>query len=179
MLFENISKIAVIGGSGTGKSTLAKNLGKNLNLPVYHIDAMHHLSNWVQRDKEERDKMVFEKANEPKWVIDGTYKGTLEERVKKADMVIFLDYSTIARLKGILGRYLKDRGKERPEIPGCKEKMDLDFIKMTINWKKTKGNTIYEILNRHKDKEILIFKNRRSLNKWYEKEFNKKILINI
>ncbi len=56
--------------------------------------------------------------------------------------------------------------------------MNLDFIKMTINWKKTKGNTIYEILNRHKDKEILIFKNRRSLNKWYEKKFNKKILIN-
>ena len=175
MLFENINKIAVIGGSGTGKSTLAKNLGKILSLPVYHIDAMHHLENWVPRDKEERDKMILEKANKPKWVIDGTYKATLEERVKKADMIIFLDYSTIARLKGILGRYFKEKGKERPEIPGCKEKMDFDFIKMTINWKRTKGNTIYEILNKHKDKKILIFKNRRKLNKWYEKEFNRKI----
>ena len=101
MLFENINKIAVIGGSGTGKSTLAKNMGKIFNLPVYHIDAMHHLENWVPRDKEERDKMILEKANKPKWVIDGTYKATLEERVKRADMIIFLDYCTIARLKGI------------------------------------------------------------------------------
>ena len=175
MLFENINKIAVIGGSGTGKSTLAKNMGKILNLPVYHIDAMHHLENWVSRDKDERDRMILEKANKPKWVIDGTYKATLEERVKKADMIIFLDYSTIARLKGILGRYFEDKGKERPEIPGCKEKMDFDFIKMTINWKRTKGNTIYEILERNKNKKILIFKNRRKLNKWYEKEFNRKI----
>ena len=53
--------------------------------------------------------------------------------------------------------------------------MTLDFIKMTINWKRTKGDTIYEILNRHKDKKILIFKNRRKLNKWYKKEFNGKI----
>ena len=175
MLFENINKIAVIGGSGTGKSTLAKNMGKIFNLPVYHIDAMHHLENWVPRDKDERDRMILEKANKPKWVIDGTYKGTLEERVKKADMIIFLDYSTIARLKGILGRYFKDKGKERPEIPGCKEQMNFDFIKMTINWKRTKGNTIYEILERNKNKKILIFKNRRKLNKWYEKEFNRKI----
>lgn len=175
MLFENISKIAVIGGSGTGKSTLAKNLGKILNLPVYHIDAMHHLENWVSRDKDERDRMILEKANKPKWVIDGTYKATLEERVKKADMIIFLDYSTIARLKGILGRYFKDKGKERPEIPGCKEQMNFDFIKMTVNWKRTKGNTIYEILEKNKNKKILIFKNRRKLNKWYEKEFNRKI----
>ena len=175
MLFENINKIAVIGGSGTGKSTLAKNLGKILNLPVYHIDAMHHLENWVSRDKDERDRMILEKANKPKWVIDGTYKATLEERVKKADMIIFLDYSTIARLKGILGRYFKDKGKERPEIPGCKEQMNFDFIKMTVNWKRTKGNTIYEILEKNKNKKILIFKNRRKLNKWYEKEFNRKI----
>ena len=46
---------------------------------------------------------------------------------------------------------------------------------MTINWKRTKGNTIYEILERNKNKKILIFKNRRKLNKWYEKEFNRKI----
>ncbi|MBQ2938342.1 MAG: hypothetical protein IJE05_05665 [Clostridia bacterium] len=87
----------------------------------------------------------------------------------------FLNYSTIARLKGIFSRYFKTRGKERPEIPGCKEKMEWKFIKFTISWNKTKGNTIDEILKRNKDKKIIVFKNRRELNKWYQEEFNKKI----
>ena len=109
---KEISRIAIIGGPGTGKSTLANNLGKELNLPIYHLDGIHHLANWVPRDKEERDKIILEKTQEPKWVIDGTYKATLEERVKKADLIIFLNYSTIARLKGILSRHFKERGKE-------------------------------------------------------------------
>lgn len=174
---KEISKIAIIGGSGTGKSTLANNLGKELNLPIYHLDGIHHLANWVPRDKEERDKMILEKTQEPKWVIDGTYKATLEERVKKADLIIFLNYSTIARLKGILSRHFKERGKERPEIPGCKEKMDFEFIKMTAIWNRTKGKVVRSILEKYRNKNILIFKTRRKLNKWYEKEFNKKILI--
>lgn len=171
----NETRISIIGGPGTGKTTLTENIGKKLDYPIYHLDAFDHLENWKKRDKNDRDGIILKKIEEPKWVIDGTYKGTLEERVKKADMIIFLDYSTIARLKGILGRYFKDKGKERPEIPGCKEQMNFDFIKMTINWKRTKGNTIYEILERNKNKKILIFKNRRKLNKWYEKEFNRKI----
>lgn len=35
-----INKVVIVGGPGTGKSTLAKNLGKQLNLPVYHLDGI-------------------------------------------------------------------------------------------------------------------------------------------
>lgn len=170
-----MNKICVIGGPGTGKSTLTNNLGKELSLPVYHIDAIHHLENWKIRDKEERDKIVLDIISREKWIIDGTYKDTLETRVRKADTVIFLDYSTTAKLKGILSRYFKNKGKEKPEIPGCKEQMNLEFIKLTMKWNKTKRKIIVDILEKNKDKKIIIFKNRRKLNKWYEEEFNKKI----
>jgi len=174
-MLENIKRISIIGGPGTGKSTLAKNLGKELNLPIYHIDGIHHLENWEIRDKKERDKIILEKVEKEKWIIDGTYRSTLNARVKKSDMIIYLDYSTITKLKGIMQRYLKNRGKEKVEIPGCKEKMDLEFIKQTLNWNKDKRNTVYKILEDNKEKKIFIFKNRRQLNKWYKKEFKKKI----
>lgn len=174
-MIKNVNKISIIGGPGTGKSTLAKNLGKEFKLPVYHIDGIHHLENWETRDKEERDKIILDIINGSKWVIDGTYKTTLEKRLQKSDMIIFLNYSTMARLKGIFSRYFKIKGKERPEIPGCKEKMEWKFIKFTINWNKTKGSMIDEVLERYKDKKIIVFKNRRKLNRWYQVEFNKKI----
>ena len=172
---KEIQKIAIIGGPGTGKSTLAKILGKEMKLPVYHIDGIHHLKNWEIRPTQERDAIISEKVKEPKWIIDGTYKATLEERVINADLVIFLDYSTIAKLKGIISRYFKNKGQEKPEIPGCKEKMDWEFIQLTMKWNKTKRKIVKDILDRYKDKKILIFKNRRSLNKWYENKLKKGI----
>ena len=174
-MIENINKISIIGGPGTGKSTLANNLGRELNLPVYHLDGIHHLENWEKRDKKERDKIFLEKIEEPKWIMDGTYRDTLEARTAKSEMIIFLNYSTIAKLKGILSRYFKHKGKEKPDIPGCKERMSLEFIKFTIKWNKTRGSTIKSVLEKNKDKQIIIFKNRKTLNKWYKKEFNKKI----
>lgn len=53
-----MNRISIIGGSGTGKTTLANNLGKQLNLPVYHIDGINYLDNWQERDKGERDKII-------------------------------------------------------------------------------------------------------------------------
>lgn len=174
---KNVNKISIVGGPGTGKSTLAKNLGKKLNLPVYHLDQINFLENWEERDKEERDNIILEKVKENKWIIDGTYKKTLEERIKNADLVIFLNYSKLARLKGILSRYKNNKNKERFEIPGCEEKMELSFVKFTLSWEKTNKNFVKEILEKYNNKEILIFKNRKKLNKWYEKEFGEKIEI--
>jgi len=178
-MIKNINKISIIGGPGTGKSTLSNNLGKVLNLPVYHIDGLHYLENWQIRDKNERDQIILDTIKNSKWIMDGTYHSTLEMRVQNSDMIIFLDFSMIARLKGILSRYFKNSNKEKPEIPGCKEQLNLEFIKFTINWNKTKGKTINSVLEKYTNKKILVFKNRKSLNKWYEKNFGKKIKITI
>ena len=169
MDIKEINRISIIGGPGTGKTTSSDKLGKKYNMPVYHLDGIHHLENWIPRDKDERDRMILEKAQEDKWIMDGTYKTTLEERVERSDVIIYLNYSRFARIKGIMGRYLKNRNKEKPEIPGCKEKMDTNFLKFTFNWDKTKGDSVKEILEKNNDKKVYVFKNRKQLNKWYEK----------
>ena len=71
--FKNVSRISIIGGSGSGKSTLANILSKKLDIPAVHLDAINYKDNWVEIDKTERDKIIEEKANEDKWIIDGYY----------------------------------------------------------------------------------------------------------
>ena len=42
------NRISIVGGSGTGKSTLCDILAKKLNLPAIHLDAINFEANWVE-----------------------------------------------------------------------------------------------------------------------------------
>ncbi|MBP3597402.1 MAG: hypothetical protein J6J60_08420 [Clostridia bacterium] len=170
-----MERICIIGGSGTGKTTLSNNLSKELNIAVCHIDGIHHLKNWEIRDKNERDKIILIKTEQDKWIMDGTYRSTLEQRLKKADTVIYLDYSTFTQVIGVLKRFIKNHGKEKEEIPGCKEQMTWKFFWFVIKWRKNKRNEILENLSKIDSSKIHIFKNRRQLNKWYKNTFGKRI----
>lgn len=172
---KELNRISIIGGSGTGKTTLANNLSKELGIPAFHIDAAHHLENWKIRDKDERDKLILDKVNESKWIIDGTYKSTLETRLKNADKIIYLDYSTYAQVKGVMGRFFKNHGKEKPEIPGCREKIDTKFLRQVVRFRKEKRPEIMKQITKIDTDKILIFKSRRMLNKWFKMEFNRNI----
>lgn len=141
------NRVAVIGGPGSGKTTLSDKLSKLWNIPVTHIDGIHHLPNWQIRDKNERDAMILDIVKNEKWIIDGNYKATLQKRLEAADLVIWLDYPTRTMIKGILKRYLSHPGKEKAEIPGCNEKMDFTFFFYTLNYRKIKDILLQILLN--------------------------------
>lgn len=160
------NRISIVGGSGTGKSTLCDILSKEFDLPAIHLDAINFNANWVEIDKKERDRIISAKSKEEKWVIDGNYNKTLKERFDKADLIIWLDYSTAMQLKGVLKRYFKTRNNEGPEIPGCKERLDFQFLKYVATYNKKKSPVIADYLKDIPKDKVLIFKKQKDLNKW-------------
>ena len=167
------NKIAIVGAPGTGKTTISNILSKLYGIEATHIDGIHHMENWVQRDKDERDKIILDIVKRDKWIIDGTYKATLKPRFEAADLIIWLDYSSFAQIKGVMGRYLKNKGKEKPEIPGCKEKMDKEFFTYVLKYNKEKRKNIVNNLEGIDKSKLIVFKNRRQLNKWLKEEERK------
>lgn len=160
------NRISIVGGSGSGKSTLCNILSKELGLPAIHLDAINYEPNWVEIDKTERDNMILSKAQDDKWVIDGNYNKTLKERFDKTDLIIWLDYSTLKQLHGILKRYFTTRNSERPEIPGCKERLEPEFIKYVLTYNKKKRPVILDYLKDVPKEKVLIFKHQKDLNAW-------------
>lgn len=77
------NRISIVGGSGSGKSTLADILSKELELPVIHLDAINFEPNWVEIDKNKRDKIISEESDKDKWIIDGNYNKTLKSVLRK------------------------------------------------------------------------------------------------
>ena len=171
------NKISIVGGPGSGKTTLADILSEIFNIPAIHIDGIHHLPNWKPRDKSERDNIIVSHINTDKWIMDGNYSSTMKQRFEKADLVIWLDYSTFSHIKGVFKRVFKNLNKEKKEIPGCKEKLDFEFLKCVINYNKSKRHIVLDNLGNIPKGKVLIFKKQTDLNKWIKSLTNEKIII--
>ena len=128
-------KIAIVGYSGSGKSTTARILGKMYDIPVLHLDTVYWMENWQIRPVEECCAIVetFMTENE-NWVIDGNYKAlNQQQRFEGADMILFFDFNRWVCLWRAFSRWVKYRGKSRPDIAsGCNEKFDWRFIKWIL-----------------------------------------------
>ena len=177
---NKVKRISIIGGSGSGKSTLADILSKELNIPAVHLDAINFQPNWVEIDKNERDNIILSKSNHEKWIIDGNYNKTLQDRLEKADLIIWLDYSTFAQLKGIFNSIFKNFGKDKPELPGCKERLNFTFVKYVCSYNKKKRPIVLNMLKNIPEDKLLVFKKQKDLNNWLKKFTNNdKIISNI
>ena len=108
--------------------------------------------------------------------MDGNFNRTMPQRIQKCDTVIYLDFSRIACLLGVMKRVLTTYGKVRPDMgEGCPERADLDFLKWVWNYNKNKRESNYRLLNEATHAETIVLKNRRSVRRFLrqmEEEFS-------
>lgn len=124
-----MKRVLVIGSPGAGKSTLSREMAERTGLPLYHMDRLHWLPGWVERDRDEAFSEVRQVLVQDRWIIDGNYGSTLPERIKSADTVIWLDYPTLLCLWRVLRRWWQYRGTNRPDMTeGCNENLNWEFI---------------------------------------------------
>lgn len=164
-------KILVVGPGGAGKSTFSKKLSEVLNIPVYHLDRIYWLPNWEHISREEFIEKVHEITSTDKWIIDGNYSGSLEERVPLAEVIIFLDFNIFMCVNSAIKRAFKSRKKQRDDLTeGCIEKIDKNFIDF-LNWiwvfRKKNRPKMLAIFDKF-DTPIIRFENRKQLYKYLE-----------
>src|SRR5919197_3104503 len=85
-------KIAVIGTSGSGKTTVARELARRLGVPHVELDALYHGPRWTETPVEEFRRRVVAATDADGWVVDGNYNSKLGDFVlERADTVVWLD----------------------------------------------------------------------------------------
>jgi len=166
-------KIAILGYSGSGKSTTARLLGQKLDIPVLYLDTVQFMENWQTRPVEESKALVADfMANNESWVIDGNYKAMLQaERLAQADMIVFFNFNRFTCFARAFGRYLKYRGKTRPDMAkGCDEKFDFEFMKwILMDGRTTQKKKAYKNMCTKYAGKVVIVRNQSQVDEFLKK----------
>ncbi|TQV69998.1 P-loop NTPase family protein [Aliiroseovarius halocynthiae] len=129
---KRLTRIMVIGASGSGKSTVAKALGGALDLPVVHGDRFYWLPGWVARERVEVKRLFDEAALADHWIIDGNNSESMMMRAERAHLIIYLHLNKYQRMWRVFLRSLRNFGQTRPDMgDGCPERFDREFL---FNW---------------------------------------------
>lgn len=170
-------KIVILGYSGAGKSTFAKQLNQHYQIPLLYLDTIHFSSGWVERPDEDMERDLYEFMHNESWIIEGNYRRLAKERYDQADHIFIFKMNRIACLYGVIKRRIKYHRKQRESIAdGCQEKIDFSFFMWVIFTGRTKRRRQFfkSIENTHKDK-VIIFKNRRQMKRYLDKNMPKNV----
>jgi len=163
-----MKRILIIGSPGTGKTTFATQLAEKTKLPLIHLDLYYHDKSkdyYNEINKEAWYAKVDELISKDKWIIDGNYNSTLEARVRRADTIIFFDFSRRAAFNGVLQRRVKPHNKKRHDMPSdWREHIDFGFLRYIWKYNKDKRPKVRETIFAPKDKTVVVFRNRKDAN---------------
>ena len=159
-------RVLIIGPCGAGKSTLARELGERLALPVFHMDKLNWQPGWIEGGKGEIRRQLIDIVATDRWLIDGNYGGTLRERLERADTVIYLDFPIGLCVTRLLRRLWTYRGRTRPDMTeGCPERFDLAFLLYLLRWNSGPRPRTEAKLKGHEAK-VLRLKSPAALERW-------------
>lgn len=149
-------KIMVIGCPGSGKSTFSTALHKKTGLPLYHLDNMYWNADKTVVEKNLFGERLSTVLATDRWIIDGNFSATMEQRLALCDTVFFLDYPTDLCLEGVRAR----RGKTRTDIPWIETEEDAEFMAYIREFSATRRPAILELLEKYADRQVVVFHTR-------------------
>jgi len=126
-------RIALIGISASGKSFASRVVASKTQLPLFHMDQLFWRGEWEEIPEEEyleKHKLLI--AQE-KWIIEGYVDEKMSERLKRSDLVLYLDYSGMRCALQLIKRWITHRKESRPELaPEALEKFSLSFLWLVL-----------------------------------------------
>lgn len=114
-------RVAVVGCTSAGKSTLGQELSHRLGVPFVDLDVLYWGPGWTPLpDFRER---VAAAVEEPGWVIAGSYMMVKDLIWRSADTVVWLDYGLLTIFWRLLRRTLRRWWKREQLFGGNRESL--------------------------------------------------------
>lgn len=169
-------KIYIVGTVSSGKSTLAKKLSKELNIPyislddvVYQVDSSNPCSNTKRTDLE-RDKLFNSIINNKDWIIEDVGRSCFKDGLKTADKIILLETNKYIRNYRIVKRFLK----QKLGIEKCSYYPKLKMLILMLQWSRNYDSgkdTLKSKISIYKEK-VIVLNNTTDINNLFVSNLN-------
>ncbi|WP_234038931.1 adenylate kinase [Micromonospora coerulea] len=161
-------RILIVGSAGAGKSTLAREVARRLDLPLIHLDRHYWRPGWVASDDAGFRAEIAALAARPAWVMDGSYGATLDLRLPRADLLVLCDPPRLRCLARVLRRRWVDRATTRPDLPdGCPERLDLPFLRYVWRYPRhSRPRVLAAVASVAPDLPVVRLRTRAELRRW-------------
>ncbi|WP_242220034.1 AAA family ATPase [Bacillus cereus group sp. BfR-BA-01380] len=159
------NKIHIIGSVGSGKTTLARTLSSELQIPYYELDNVV----WRRSEKgdirntpEARDEKLNNIVSSNAWIVEGAHHTWVSQSFQHADTIIFLDVTLSKRIYRITKRYILqllrlEKANYKPSF-----NMFLKMFKWTRDFERESKAGILHMLREHGYKLVILKDNREA-----------------
>ena len=118
----------VVGTSGAGKTTFARELSIALAVPHVELDDLHWSADWTPRPRDEFIQLVEKAAAGDGWVVDGNYSAARDSLWPRATHVVWLNFSLWVVFPRVVWRTLKRTLLRQPLWHGNRESIRQAFF---------------------------------------------------
>jgi len=167
-------RINVVGTTGSGKTTTARMLAKQLGLRYVELDALSWRPNWEVTPRDELPGLVDAATQGNDWIVDGNYSAVRRVLVPKLDTVIWLDYSFPRVFCQLLARTIRRSITGEELWNGCRERFRTSFFSkdsillwcLKTYWKRRRNYPRIFAQPEYEHVHVLRFRSPRQLRVW-------------
>ena len=127
-MHTNGQRISVVGSTGTGKTTVAREISIRLNLPHIELDALYWGKNWTGVPDDVFRARVTDAIRAERWVVDGNYSRIRALVWDRADTVVYLDYAFGRVLWQLITRTIRRSVRKEALWSGNQETLRKSFF---------------------------------------------------
>lgn len=142
---KEFRRALVLGPLGAGKTQFSIELSNYVSLPVVHLDREFLLPNYTKPNSFDWERRVQIISASQQWIMDGNFFDVMECRLKRADVVFYLNFPQRICTIRLLRRTLSNIGKVRKDI-GLPERIHLLHLIHAATYKSRKESKFQSTL---------------------------------
>jgi adenylate kinase family enzyme len=100
-------RIAIIGTTGSGKSSLAEKVAERMGIPLLELDGLYWQPGWLPPNIDEFRTAVQKLVESDRWVSAGNYSIVRDLIWTRADTVVWLDFPLVVPMWRLFWRSIR------------------------------------------------------------------------
>jgi adenylate kinase family enzyme len=125
-------RILVYGVTGSGKTTIARQIAARTGLPWHEVDNLTWEPGWVIVPVEEQRRRIEEICAGERWILDTAYRAWIEVPLARVELIVALDYPRWRSLGRLMRRTLMRNLDHKPICNGNTESLRQTFSRDSI-----------------------------------------------